>query len=50
MHAHWKRLIDIFPMNTQTNVFRKIEKPVLERNIILSMYMNGHLPPAVLQY
>ena len=50
MHTHRKRLIEIFPMNTQTNVFRKIYKPVLERNIILSMDMNGHLPPAVLQY
>ena len=45
MHTHRKRLIEIFPMNTQTNVFRKIYKPVLERNIILSMDMNGHLPP-----
>ena len=50
MHTHPKRLIEIFPMNTQTDVFRKIYKPELERNIILFMDMNGHLPPAVLQY
>ena len=48
MHTHPKRLIEIFPMNTQTNVFRKIYKPELVRNIILSMDMNGHLPPLIL--